>query len=279
MDHKTIKTLLSCLLAFCAAVLFSASVQAKTPERIVSMGPMATRALLLLVPARNIAGVTTYCRMNAKVSPKPVIGTVLEPNLEQIIKLHPDLVVTIDFTRPEFADKLRSVGIKVINYGPKEDFEDLCAEFKRLAVQLEAEPKAKLITDQARKSLKATAQSVEGKHAVPTFIQIGIDPLFTIMDDTFIADMLRRAGGKNIADNVRSGLYSTEQVLAQNPEVIIMSNMGGKGDKLPQFWEKYPFLQAVKNKRLYVLDEYETCSPTPKSFALLTEKLSRLLHG
>lgn len=96
--------------------------------------------------------------------------------------------------------------------------------------------------------------------------------------DSFIDDMLARAGGINVARDSEGGFYSREQVLAQNPEAIIIVTMGVAAEAERELWLKSRALRAAASGRIFVMDAYTVCSPTPAGFAEATEAMARLLH-
>lgn len=110
------------------------------------------------------------------------------------------------------------------------------------------------------------------------FIQIGSKPLFVATGNTFINDFIVFAGARNIAGDATSGLYSREEVLKRNPEVILIVTMGISGEQEKTVWEKYRTVDAVRNKRIYFIDSAKVCSPTPIGFAETLEEIVLMLH-
>ena len=86
------------------------------------------------------------------------------------------------------------------------------------------------------------------------------------------------SGGINIAAEARSGLYSREKVVAQNPDVIIVVSMGVAANQEKKVWQKFRNLSAVNNDRIYILDPDKVCSPTPPGFVETLKEIFLLLH-
>ena len=97
--------------------------------------------------------------------------------------------------------------------------------------------------------------------------------------DSFFNDFIQLAGGENIAADAPSGLYSQEMVLEQNPDVIIITAMGIAGEKEKRRWANFQSINAVKTRRIFIVDADKFCSPTPVSFAEALEQMSSLLHS
>jgi len=119
---------------------------------------------------------------------------------------------------------------------------------------------------------------VVGLKKPKVFVEIGARPLFTVTRDSYINDIIKRAGGINIASDTKSGLYSREEVVKQNPDVIVIATMGTTGYAERNFWLRFRTLKAVREGRIYIVDSYKICSPTPLSFVESVELLVKLFH-
>ena len=91
-------------------------------------------------------------------------------------------------------------------------------------------------------------------------------------------DYIEYAGGINIAADAASGIYSREEVLKRNPQVIVIVTMGIAGEKEAETWKTFNTIEAVKNNRIYIVDSYTYCSPTPNGFVKGLKELVMLLH-
>jgi iron complex transport system substrate-binding protein len=113
---------------------------------------------------------------------------------------------------------------------------------------------------------------------VKVFVQVGVKPLFSVNKDSFINDLIERAGGINIAKFTEKGFFSCEEVLRQNPDVILITAMGLDDKAEKQSWLKYKNLNAVKNNRIFIIDSYKLCSPTPLKFVDVLDEIAVILH-
>ncbi len=249
-----------------------------TAARIVSLGPALTEQLYLLEAQEALVGVTTYCQNPPQAQEKEKVGTVIEANLEKIIQLTPDLVLATPLTNPEAVRKLESLGIRVKLFPRANDFSQICAQFGELARLVGKEDRARAVIEQAQLEVEALRQTVQDQPKVKVFVQVGANPLFAATRDSFINDFIEFASGINIVSATRTGSYSREQVLKDNPDVIVIISMGIVGAQEKEIWEQYPSLQAVQNGRIYVVDDYLFCSPTPLSFAQGLKKMIAILH-
>ena len=106
--------------------------QPETPKRIVSLSPAITEALYVLGLEDSIVGVTIYCQKPPRAQTKEKIGTLMEPDMERIVSLKPDLVLAMSLTSPKEIQKLKNLGLKVVTFQIPQDFNLLCDFFLQL---------------------------------------------------------------------------------------------------------------------------------------------------
>lgn len=248
-------------------------------EKVISLGPSITEELYLLGAGDNIVGVTTYCIRPKEAQLKEKVGTVMEIDIEKIISLRPDLVIATPLTDRKGLEKLKDMGINIINIPLAKNFSELCNQFLGLGRIVGKEEKAKKILQKAQGKVSKVKNFVKDIPKLNVFVQVGARPLFTMTKDSFINDYIELAGGINIAKEDRSGLYSRERVLEQDPDIILIVTMGITGEREKKIWGSFKNLKAVRNKRIYILNSYKMCSPTPVSFAQMLEELAGILHA
>jgi iron complex transport system substrate-binding protein len=250
----------------------------KYPSRIISLGPSITESLYLLGEEERIIAVTTYCLRPIEARKKEKIGTVRESNVEKIIGFQPDLVIATSLTNPRAVEKLRKTGIKVIIFTEPKNYAQLCEHFTELAALVGKEDTAARILREANIRINALREKVRGLNLPTVFVQVGSKPLFAATGNTFINDFIVFSGARNIAGDAASGLYSREEVLKRNPEVILIVTMGISGEQEKTIWGKYKTVDAVRNKRVYFIESDKVCSPTPLGFAETLEEIVLMLH-
>jgi iron complex transport system substrate-binding protein len=96
---------------------------------------------------------------------------------------------------------------------------------------------------------------------------LGANPIFTVLENTFMNDFILLCNGENIANGLTKGSLTRESVLMKNPDVIIVATMGGFGAEEQKVWQSYTGLKAAKNNKIFLIDSETSCSPTPASFA------------
>jgi iron complex transport system substrate-binding protein len=246
--------------------------------RIISLAPSLTEALYLLGSGDRLKGCTTYCLKPEAAQKKEKIGTLIDFNVEKIFALKPDLVLGMEFSDRRAIEKLKDLGIRIELFPSPKNFAHLCESFLRLGKILGAEEKAREIVDAARQEVAFIREQTAKAEKIKIFWQLGAKPLFAATKGYFTNDYIEFAGGINIAADAPSGIYSREEVLKRNPDVIIIITMGIASEEEKKNWQNYSTINAVKNDRIYIIDSYTYCSPTPRSFVKALKELLTLLR-
>jgi iron complex transport system substrate-binding protein len=112
------------------------------------------------------------------------------------------------------------------------------------------------------------------------FWQIGAMPLYTLGNKSFINDYNYYTKTKNLYGDINLKYFSVdiENVLERNPDIIIIINMGYLGIKEKEIWQKYKLLNAVKNNKIFVLDEKDLFMLTPLTFSKSVEILINIIY-
>ncbi len=245
--------------------------------RIVSLSPVVTEEVFLLNSQKYLVGCSSYAVLPDRVKIRRV-GSLVNANIEEIMRLKPDYVFVSGMMSPMTVDKMRSLGIDVIVFGYPKSFKQICNQFVELGSYLGKKAEALKIVRKAEAEVMNIYNATKGLTKVRVFVEIGTHPLFTATEDSFINDFIRFAGGINIAADSMSGLYSVEEVLRKDPDAIIISQMGFNGYSEKKRWERFKFLGAVRNQKILVLNDYSLCSPTPLSFVKTLRKIAHFLH-
>lgn len=270
------------LLVLCWLPLTAAAGDAQQePVRIVSLSPLLTENIFLLGAGDRLVGNTVYCQKPDAARTKEKVGSVQELSIEKIVSLQPDLILASNLTPRQQVAQLRQLGLRVEAFGQPTSFADICTYLRRLGALLGLEEHASAIIAQAQAKVAAVQQAVRTLPKRKVFLQVGASPLFSSVKASFTNDFIELAGGSNIAGEQRSGAMKVEQVLALNPEVIIIAVMGsehGVGAEEKKRWLQFPTIDAVRDQRVHLLDPDAVCSPSPLTFASTLLSFARLIH-
>ncbi len=248
------------------------------PQRIISLGPSITKSLYLLGADSRLIANTIYCTNPADAKKKEKIGTVIKINIEKIFNLKPDLVLATSLTEHKAKERLEDLGLKIVTFPTSNNFNHMCNQFLELGKLVGEEKKAEGIIKEAVDKVDSIKKRVKDLPQPKVLVQVGAKPLFVATGRYFVNDYIEFAGGVNIAKEEEEGIYSREEALKANPDVIIITTMGIVGDEEKKIWERYKTLSAVKNRRIYIIDTDEVTSPTPVSFVKTLEEFVCILH-
>jgi iron complex transport system substrate-binding protein len=169
------------------------------------------------------------------------------------------------------------MGIKTKRLMPPRSFEEICQQFVELGKLAGKQDRAQSIVDQSKESLQALKKEVLGKPVLRVFMEIGCNPLFTVLPNSFMQDYIQLAGGINIAQELDKEVVSKEFVFLQDPDVIFVVGMGIVGEEELANWKKMKNLKATRNNKIFSLDSY-ICSPTPVTFVETVKKIIELMY-
>ncbi|NVL89648.1 MAG: ABC transporter substrate-binding protein [Desulfobacterales bacterium] len=243
------------------------------------MVPTITEELYLLGTGDRIVGVTIYCQRPPQAQTKEKVGTVIDVNIEKIIELRPDLIIASPLTDHKQIRKLRALGLRVETFDAPKDFHGLCENFLTISRIIGKEQKAEEVLERTKRKLETIKKDAKEGAEARVFVQIGANPLFTADEDSFINDLIEYAGGINIAGDVNTGIFSREEVIKRNPDIILIVTMGIIGEREKEAWLRYKTISAVKNRRIFTVDSYRVCSPTPVSFVETAKEMARMFHA
>ena len=246
--------------------------------RIVSLSPAVTESLYLLGMEKNLAGVTTYCSRPKEAKDKEKIGTVMEPDVEKIMKLKPDIVLAMDLTNSKTIKKMKDLGLNVVTFKIPHDFSGVCDVFLKIGRVTGKTEESKRIVSSARSQVARIQKRTSGLVKPRVLIQIGSKPFFVATKDFFINDLIDFAGAMNVFKDAASGSVGREEAIMRNPDVIFVVTMGLSGENERLAWKRFSSVAAVNSGRIYLVDSDDICSPTPVSFARTLGNIAALLH-
>ena len=248
----------------------------KKVERVVSLAPSITKNIYYLDAGDLLVGCTSYC-FDAIADHKEVVASAVTVNLEKTIALQPDLIVVTPLTNPETIELLRKFNIRVEVFPSPKSFEGICEQFIYLGQLLNKEDLARQVVDQSKSKI---SDLLKGQHLEPTkiFFQIGADPIFTVLPNTFMNDFITMVGGINISENLTKGTVTRESVIAQNPDYIIIATMGVTAEEEKSNWHKFGDLKATQNDHVFLVDADKACNPTPVSFVETLDAIIKMMN-
>ena len=229
-----------------------------SPQRIVSLAPGITETLYALGLADKIVGVTSFCNWPPTALQKQRVGGFINPSIEQIVSLKPDLIIaTADGNRPDTVRQLERIGLTVYVTNPS-DTDGILKSIFHLGEITARKNAAATLVQQLQKRLSNIKVQIRHKSKPRVFFQIGMEPLITVGGKTLIHEVIERSGGRNMAsaDTARYPRYSPEGIMAGSPDIILFAPMANDKEftAVKKFWQKFEGIPAVNNNRIYPID-------------------------
>jgi iron complex transport system substrate-binding protein len=256
-------------------------------KRIISLVPSVTEMLFAVGAGSQVVAVSSYDNFPPEVAKLPRVGALLDPDVERILSLKPDLVITYA-SQSDLETQLARAGIRV--------FSD---RFGGVAVILQTIRDVGRVTGHAAQGdsyardiqarLDEIRKRVQGRPRPRAMLVFGRAPgtlqqLYAAGGRGFLHDVLDVAGGQNVfADMARESVQpSHEMLLTRAPEVVLelrASRMlpGDDGEDPIKAWSLLPSIPAVKSRRVLALQGDYLLAPGPR-VALAAEAIARALH-
>jgi len=256
-------------------------------QRIVSLIPAVTEMLFAIGDGPRIVGVTNYDRFPPEVSRLVPVGGLLDPNVERILSLKPDLVVLYN-TQAELKQRLDRAGIDYYSYEHRA-LPDITTTLRAIGARIGSAPRANAAAAAMEGAIAAIRKSLSGLQRPRTLLvfereRSSLRSVYASGGYGFLHDMLEAAGGANVFADVKrqSVEVSTEMILARKPEVVIELWYGDLAKDLDlsrqaQAWNALGSVPAVRDHRVYELAGDEFVVPGPRVVAA-TRRLAETLH-
>jgi ABC-type Fe3+-hydroxamate transport system substrate-binding protein len=252
------------------------------PRRLAVLAPAAAETLALLGAADRVVGVGDWVTWPPELAALPKLGSYDAPNTERLLELRVDaLITTASVAGRGGREELERLGIRVIEIDTS-TFAGTLAGIDEIGKLVGREERARELVRSIRSRLDAVAARVAGAPRRSVLVVVGREPLFVAGPGSHLDELVRLAGGANVAADAGSAwaLVSLESVLARRPEVIVDSSDNRPGalrGAVAGEWARWPFLPAVEAGRVYHLDPSRLSIPGPR-LPEMAELVGRLIH-
>jgi iron complex transport system substrate-binding protein len=263
--------------------------QARATEggRIVSLVPALTEMLFALGAGPRVVAVSSYDEFPPEVKSLPKVGALLDPDMERILALRPDLVVVYG-SQTDLQAQFARANIRVFNYRHA-GLAGVLSTLKELGAAVGRASDGERLARDIRARLDAIQAKVRGRPAPRTLLVFERDPaslrgVYVSGGVGFLHDMLVIAGGVNaFADVARESVQpSVETLLARAPDVILEVRATGllaaaDVTEAKRVWGTLASVPAVKQGRIHILNGEHLVVPGPR-VVQGTEAFARALH-
>ena len=253
----------------------------QTPCRIVSLAPSITETLFALSLDSSIVGVTDYCDIPEAAKLKPKVGGMLNPNIERIIELEPDLVLmSASGNLQTDYQKLTSLGIPVFVSNPR-TIDGVLKSIRDIGELTQQKATAETLAAKLGNRRSKIIEELRAKPSQKVLLLLSLNPLIAAGKGTFLDELITAARGENIARGAGTSypVLSREEIFRSKPDVIIAtSDIVKTRDAIAAAYPEWRELPAIQNKRIAIVDASLVSRPGPRVIEAL-EVVARMIHG
>ena len=256
---------------------------AAPPARIVSLVPSVTETIFALGGEARLAGRTDWCDSPPAARDKPSVGGMINPSLEAIATLKPDLVIATDEgNREETAVQLRRLGIPtyLVHAHRVAEMLDMIA---RLGALVQRPDAVAPLVESIQARIDDVRRRVAGRRPPRVLYVLWPEPLIVPGRASHITELIDLAGGRSITATVGESYVrlSLEAAVARAPDVIILADHSkagtAAGRQSPEKWQRLTSVPAIRDGRLHSIDLSILHRYGPRVAEGL-ELLARMLH-
>jgi iron complex transport system substrate-binding protein len=254
------------------------------PKRIVSLSPSITEIIYGLGAWENVVGVTIYSDFPPEAQNLPKVGGWVNPNLEAILSLRPDLVIMIEDQDMIFGDKIRGIGLKTLTVDSNNTIRNISDSISKIGENLGRKEKANEIIKNLYLKLEEIKTRVRNSYSKKVLFVVGRNPgtledIYVIGNSGYINEIITLIGGENVVKTDRFSIkISKEAILSFNPEVIIeMNHENTNKNEALRVWNVLKEVSAIKNNEFYIITDTSLLHPSQR----ITEGakiLAEILH-
>jgi iron complex transport system substrate-binding protein len=264
----------------------AAAAAAQRPSRIISLVPALTEMLFAIGAGPQVVAVSSYDDFPPEVNALPKVGALVDPDVERIFALKPDLVLTYG-SQTDVQAQLGRAGIQFFDYrhgGMADVTRTMRALGARTGHSTEADEAARRIEARIA-AVRARAKGAARPRAMLVFgrERRALRNIYVSGGRGFLHDMLEAAGADNVfADIERESVQATtELILTRAPDVILEMHRelkpGIETELEIESWQALASVPAVKNKRVIMVSGSELPVPGPR-IADAVEKFEKALR-
>lgn len=222
------------------------------PQRIVSTSPAVTEIIFALGGENLLVGRTDFCVYPPEAAEIESIGGISNLNIERIMSLNPDLVISGSMIPKKSTLQMEKMGVPTVCVIEKQHYDGLYENISKIGLLIGRTEAADSLNQLLREQLATLdVPTVSKPKEVYYVVGFGAAGNFTAGGDSFINDIIQLAGGHNIAEEATGWSYSLENLLQQNPEYIII-----RKEDSAAFCNMPPYTQldAVKKGKVIAIE-------------------------
>ena len=278
MPHPLTRRVLLLLLASISAL------PAAEAKRIISTAPSITETIFAIGLGPRLVADSIYCKYPAEAERLPKIGTLLKPDVEAMIALHPDLVV-VEKQPNRLGEQLARLHVNYVEFS-SQNLRTIFEGARAIGRAAGAETNAQAFIDRTQTQLNRIEAAVQAKpHPTVAFI-VGhntreLTGMIAGGGHSYFSDLIHMAGAADAFADSKTPYFkvSLEEVLGRNPDFIL--EMSGESDskqaEIVRIWQQHSNLKAVREKHVFAIPPGPFLIPGPRAVEAATQLL-HLIH-
>ena len=252
----------------------------QSAQRIISLSPSITETLFALGLGDNLVAVTDYCDFPDVVNTLPKVGGFINPNLEAILALQPDLVIMLA-KQQRVVEQLQQLNIQTLPVF-NTSLDDIKQTIADIGQQTQHQQQANKLLDKINQKITFIAEKTKDLARPSVMITMGHSLDSEHMKQIFIAGLITLAGGQNVYQAQQPSVpsLSVEGIMQLNPQIIFdiypeADDHNSDLDQVLHQWHNLKYVDAIKNNRIHLIEQNYATIPGPRIFLLL-DPLARL---
>ena len=249
-------------------------------QRIICLSPGLAETVFALGLDEVVVGVTDFTEYPPGVRPKPSVGDLVNPAMEKIVSLEPDLVLAAKgLNRPDIVEQLEHLEIPIFVVNPQ-SLNEVLATIQQVGDILNRSSDARALVNQLIDRRREVSQRVGELSRPGVFVVVWHTPVITAGGNAFVTDLISAAGGDSVTADLPQTWpqISIAELVRRNPDVLLLVRGPHGGMTLEELRarEGWNRLDAVIQNRVIYMDQ-NLEHPSPLAFDAL-EDLARKLH-
>lgn len=200
-------------------------------QRVVSLSPNVTETIYALGGENLLVGRSDYCNYPAEAEALPSVGTLYNPSLEMILALEPTHVISSAFVPDELLFSIEQANINVLSISAQETFEGTYDLIRAVGDVIHRQSQAEQLIGEMKAQVKAIEEKAAPLSKVTVYMALDFGSFDSAATgDTFLHEMIEKAGGLNVAADGLYWTYSKELLVEKDPELILLSPRWGESE-------------------------------------------------
>lgn len=247
-------------------------------HRLICLAPSITDVVYALGRGSDVVGITDFTQYPVEAKEKPSIGGVINPSLEKLVELKPDLVLAIaELNSSDLVRSIERLKIPVFVVHPQ-GVAGIHRSITSIGQAIDQQAEANALVARLREKEQKVRARVAGKKEPVVFLLIWADPIITAGRGAFITELIRMAGGVSVTEDLQSEWtrVSFETLVQRQPEYLLLvrgSPVTLESLRNTAGWNQ---LEAVRKGKVFYADDRINL-PGPVAFEAM-EDLARQFH-